>query len=173
MSDFIIVAVVVAVLLLLALGLISKLAGSKPLPVVAKRLMTPREREMILLIEAAVPHCRVHAQVSMGALIETQKGLAQKERITARNRFDRKIIDFVLEEKGSGDVLALVELDDRSHNVKKDGHRDALTRAAGYKTIRIRPGRNLNPAAIREAIMEGLSQEFGLPRGGSSPSQVG
>ncbi len=33
-------------------------------------------------------------------------------------------------------MLALVELDDRTHSAKGDRQRDALTKAAGYRTIR-------------------------------------
>jgi hypothetical protein len=105
-------------------------SSAKKLPVVPRRLMSPREREAIGMIEAAVPHCRVHAQVSMGALLDCRKGLENKRRVAIRNRFDRKVIDFVLEEKSSGDVLALVELDDRTHKAEKDRARDAITRAA-------------------------------------------
>lgn len=39
---------------------------------------------------------------------------------SVRARFDRKIADFVLCERGTLKVLALVELDDRTHTAKAD-----------------------------------------------------
>ena len=111
------------------------------------------------MIEAAVPHCRVHAQVSMGALLDCRKGLSRKESTGVRNRFNQKRIDFVLEERSSGNVLALVELDDRTHNAAKDRERDEMTKAAGYRTIRLRKGMRLDPASVRAEIEAGLSQE--------------
>jgi very-short-patch-repair endonuclease len=127
--------------------------------------MTAREREVLPLIEAAVPHCRVHAQVAMGALIDCQRGLDSKQRTTVRNRFDRKRIDLLLEEKTSGDVLALVELDDRTHNGRKDRERDELTAAAGYLTIRLPAGKRLDQESVRAQLLAGLA-------GLRSPAQV-
>jgi hypothetical protein len=159
MSDYVPLLVGLILVVLVGRAMLAGKSSAKALPVVPRRLMSPREREAIVMIEAAVPHCRVHAQVSMGALMECRKGLSRKESTGVRNRFDRKIIDFVLEERSSGDVLALVELDDGTHNAAKDRARDAMTRAAGYRTIRLRKGMPLNPASVRAEIQAGLSQE--------------
>ena len=161
MSDYTLVLVLaLVVLLIVGLAFAGKISGGRTLPVVPRRLMTPRERDVLLLIEAAVPHCRVHAQVAMGGLIDCRKGLTSKQRTSVRNRFDRKRIDFVLEERSSGDVLALVELDDRTHNKLKDQARDEITRAAGYRTIRLHAGKRLDQASVRDAIQADLSREF-------------
>ena len=45
------------------------------LQVTARPLMTPIERQTILFIETAMPGTRVHAQVSMGALLQPRRGL--------------------------------------------------------------------------------------------------
>jgi very-short-patch-repair endonuclease len=53
-----------------------------------------------------------------------------------RNRFDRKIADFVVCDSSKLEIVAIVELDDRTHSSAKDRYRDDLTKAAGYQTIR-------------------------------------
>jgi very-short-patch-repair endonuclease len=157
MSDYVLIGVVVLVVALIGLFVILKGAGAETLPVVARRLMTEREREVINLIEDAVPHCRVHSQVAMAALIDAKKGLSRKERVAVRNRFDRKIVDFVLEDKASGDVLALIELDDRSHNAAKDRRRDEITKAAGYRTVRLGAGKP-DRVNLQQQILAYLSE---------------
>lgn len=69
-------------------------------------------------------------QVSLGALMTAR-------RLGTRNRFDRKIADFVLCTRGFK-VVAVIELDDASHRTKreKDKARDAMLQSAGYKTLR-------------------------------------
>lgn len=91
----------------------------------------------------------------MAALVDCAGGLTRSQRASARNRFDRKIVDFVLEDRSSGDVLALVELDDRTHSVARDRKRDEITRAAGYATIRIPAGYTL--AGIQAHLLSKLS----------------
>ncbi|HEX9954911.1 MAG TPA: DUF2726 domain-containing protein [Allosphingosinicella sp.] len=147
-------------MLLVGFAILAKAAGGRTLPVMPRRFMSPREREALVLIEAAVPHCRVHAQVAMAALVECKKGLENKRRISVRNRFDRKIIDFVLEERSSGDVLALVALDDRTHDESKDKARDEITSAAGYCTIRLDSGMRLDRDNVRDRILAGLLPEI-------------
>lgn len=78
----------------------------------------------------AGPDKLVFAQMSFGALL-TARGRA------TRNRFDRKIADFVVCENALK-VLAVIELDDNSHRWKegRDAARDKLLKDAGYRVIR-------------------------------------
>ena len=128
-----------------------------PTAVVAKPLMSHSEREALPLIERSVPRCRVHAQVAMGALIKPQKGLSKSQHTSTRKRFNQMIVDFVLEDRSTGAVVALVELDDRTHDSDKDARRDALTRAAGYQTIRIPAKTPLTQPSIDAILQSGLS----------------
>jgi Protein of unknown function (DUF559) len=45
-------------------------------------------------------------------------------------------------------VLALVELDDSTHNAHADQQRDAITKAAGYQTIRFQSKNKPSQAEI-------------------------
>lgn len=105
-------------------------------PVVARPLLTANEREFFGRLRAALPDHVVLAQVAMGALITTERGLSNSARASARGRFSQKIVDFVVLDASAAKVLCLVELDDRSHRPERDALRDAITSKAGYRTVR-------------------------------------
>jgi very-short-patch-repair endonuclease len=102
------------------------------LPLRSRRPLTPREEQMFFAITAALPECTILAQVSFQALLDTPS-------FEDRNRFNRKYADFLICSKRLTPV-AIVELDDSSHNSKKadDEDRDAMLQRAGYQTIRYR-----------------------------------
>ena len=147
--DFTLIVVAVVLLALVALAAVLVAGKSqKSLPLVAKRLMTKREHEAINVLEQIFPDCRIHSQVAMAAILTTKSGLDKKARASMRNRFDRKIIDFVVENRSNGDIVLLVELDDKTHNAAKDATRDAMTGAAGYRTVRIPPRTRLDVPSL-------------------------
>ncbi|UUZ47099.1 DUF2726 domain-containing protein [Massilia sp. B-10] len=100
--------------------------------------LTGREREMYIALATALPECSVLAQVAFSALITTTSQ-------ATRNRFDRKVADFVICTKQLA-VIAVIELDDASHKTKAaaDDDRDALLKNVGYKTIRYKNIPDLN-----------------------------
>lgn len=101
-----------------------------PLTVTRKQILTNREQQMFLILSSALPECVVLAQVAFSALV-TADGWP------SRNRFNRKVADFVLCSKNMN-VIAVIELDDRSHIGREhhDRERDAMLKQAGYTTIR-------------------------------------
>lgn len=136
--------------------LLNRLSGRTIIRVEARPLLTARERDVLVLIERAVPHARVYVQVAMGALLRPVTGQSRFDWAGARNRFSREIVDFVIEDRESGAVLALVELDDGSHDAALDAQRDAMTIAAGYRTLRLPAGR-LTKAEIIASLDEVMS----------------
>ncbi|MBL4641416.1 MAG: DUF2726 domain-containing protein [Verrucomicrobiales bacterium] len=135
-----------------------------------KPLMTPAERRVCLMIERAMPGARVHAQVSMGAIMNPAKGLSKSEWWTTFNKFSSKRVDFVVEDPHSGQVILLVELDDRSHDRRNDTDRDALTRHAGYTTVRLPAGERPTQTSVERHIEAALGPA--LPRADRSPWQA-
>jgi very-short-patch-repair endonuclease len=73
----------------------------------------------------------------MGALLRAPRRDGRKASAADRNSFSQKIVDFVVQDRLSGSVVALVEVDDSSHVARRDRERDAMTQRAGYTTIRI------------------------------------
>lgn len=98
----------------------------------ARKPLTEREQSMYFRLAAALPEHVVLSQVSFSALLTT------KTRAT-RNRFDRKVADFVICRR-SFSVLAVVELDDSTHKGREneDSAREKLLTDAGYKVLRYR-----------------------------------
>ena len=131
MPSFILLIAIAALILLLAMLATRQAAKSRrPLKLQRKPVMTAREQQMYHLLQTALPECTVLAQVAFSALV-TAKGWAN------RNRFDRKVADFVLCSKQLH-VIAVIELDDHSHagRERQDKERDAMLRLAGYVTLR-------------------------------------
>lgn len=150
-----IAAALVALVFLVALklwgpGELSRLRVRK------RPLMTAPERRVCAMIERAMPGTRVHSQVSMGALMNPANGLSKSEWWTTFNKFSSKRVDFVVEDPATGNVIVLIELDDRSHNRRNDKDRDALTRHAGYLTVRLPAGERHSLASITRRIDEVL-----------------
>jgi hypothetical protein len=101
-----------------------------------KALLTPNETEFFQRLQRALPAYHVFPQVSFAAFLTDDGRLPRNARWSVRAKFDRKIADFVICERGSLKIVALIELDDRTHSPSSDRRRDAITKAAGYQTIR-------------------------------------
>lgn len=143
---------------LVALGW-AKLSGGSgpsrsqtPLPPVARPFMTQREQAMLAAVEHVLPMYRIHAQVAMGALLKVPSVPGRRVTPADWNPFARKIVDFVVEDPTTGKVIALVEVDDGSHDVQKDRERDAMTQRAGYLTLRIPAGARPTVQAVASVV---------------------
>ncbi len=117
------------------------LAAQQPLAPVATPFMTRREQAMLAVLEHVLPMYRIHAQVAMGALLKVPSLPGRRVIPADWNPFARKIVDFVVEDSTTGKVIALIEIDDRSHDAETDRQRDAMTARAGYRTLRIPAGK--------------------------------
>jgi very-short-patch-repair endonuclease len=133
------------------------ITGFRSAPLIRRKAFLTRvEVETLQHLEALCPQFRVHAQVAMSALIAPARGLSANERLWTHRRYGQKVIDFVLQERSTGQVRALVELDDLTHNRWKDRDRDRITRAGGYPTVRLsalfRPTRASVAAALEGVL---------------------
>ena len=131
MPNFTFLIIIVALILLYVMRVKRQTARSRaPMGLYRKPVMTAREQQMYHLLQTALPECTVLAQVAFSALV-TAKGREN------RNRFDRKVADFVLCSQQLH-VIAVIELDDSSHagREREDKERDAMLRLAGYDTLR-------------------------------------
>lgn len=122
-----------------------------------KRFLTRVEHETLCHLETAFPQFRVHCQVSMGALISPERFLNRHDALWTHRLYAQKIIDYVLQDRRSGEVIALVELDDWSHRLRRDYARDVLTHTAGYRTIRLPAAYRPTLRSVHEAICDALA----------------
>lgn len=101
----------------------------------AKSLLSPNEKEFFVRLAQALPDYHILTQVSFGALLHPDVKNDNKLFYRVRGTFAQKIADYVICNQ-SLEVLAVVELDDRTHREDKDAKRDAMLEQAGYKVVR-------------------------------------
>jgi hypothetical protein len=120
----------------------------------AKPLLTANELEFFGRLEAAVPELRFCPQVAMGALLVPAVPRSDsKAYYRLRGMFSQKIVDFVAQRRADGSIVAVIELDDRTHDPDKDGRRDEMLKSAGYRTVRWNSKSKPDAAAIRAALL--------------------
>jgi very-short-patch-repair endonuclease len=128
-------------------------AGSAP-RFKRKALLTPSEAEFLARLEAAAPELRFCPQVSMGALLEPAAAKSDRSAYyRARGMFSQKIVDFVAQSRTDGSVVAVLELDDRTHDAGKDAKRDAMLESAGYRVVRWSSKAKPDAGAIRARLL--------------------
>ena len=76
-----------------------------------------------------------------------------KAHMRLRGMFAQKFVDFVAQDRKTGAIVAIIELDDRTHKADKDARRDAMLASAGYKTVRWQSKAKPDTAAIRAQLM--------------------
>ncbi|HWI81747.1 DUF2726 domain-containing protein [Ramlibacter sp.] len=155
MSNVITMAVVVGAAAIGVAVLKAKLAGTEGAAgkFKAKPLLTANELEFLARLEAAVPELRFCPQVAMGALLDPAVPRSdRKAYYRLRGMFSQKIVDFVAQARSDGSIVAIIELDDRTHESEKDSKRDAMLVIAGYRVVRWNSRSKPDAAAIRGAL---------------------
>jgi len=162
-----VVLVFVIVAALAALKLIARAGGKGNAYYLRKMLFTAAEQAFLRVLETALPSdVRVFGKVRLGDVFGAKKELNASDRQGARNRIDRKHVDFLLVRTGDLAPLAGIELDDRSHEAEERQQRDAFVdqvfasaglplfhvrvqRAYDVDELRARIGATLAPATVR------------------------
>lgn len=101
-----------------------------------KSLLTDNEKEFFGRLIEALPGFHVFSQVAMGAILQPAASKTDKRNYyRIRGTFAQKIVDYVVCDKNM-DIIVLIELDDRTHSIKRDVQRDAMLIQAGYVVLR-------------------------------------
>jgi hypothetical protein len=116
-----------------------------------RELMTDNEAEFFGRLVVALPDHYVFPQVAMSALLETTSS-SSKTAHGDRLRIAQQRVDYVICTK-SCEVVAVVELDDRSHSNKKDQLRDSRLEQGGIRTVRFQSNSKPKVDAIRTMIL--------------------
>jgi len=125
----------------------------RPTPApVAKPFLSNRKHAMLAALERVLPMYRIHAQVSMSALLAPGSQQGRRLRPSDSEDFARLVVDFVIVDPASSAILALVEMEDRLAEPHQDDARDAMTARAGYKTIRIASSDRATIATAQAAV---------------------
>lgn len=113
-------------------------------------LMTANEREFYKRLLVAFPHCQVWPQVPVLALLrpdekEDSRAFWRGFRMISNARVDWVIVQDL-------EVVAVVELDDRTHDARKDAKRDKILTSCGYRVVRFNSKRRPTHDQIRQAV---------------------
>ena len=133
--------------------------------------LTPAERSFFGVLEQAVASdYRIFAKVRLADIVRPVRNPSRSGWQSAFNRISAKHVDFVLCDSLCLGVMAVIELDDRSHERFERGIRDSLVdsalASARIPILRIPASRSYSPVQIREQV------EILLRSGGNTPNNV-
>lgn len=175
-------ALVALLFILLAFAVITMRLGSRSDlgAYRGRKLMTENEREFFWRLRRALPGYHVFPQVAMSALLEASSGNSKRAH-SDRLRIAQQRVDYVVCDPNC-EVVAVVELDDRTHSARKDKRRDARLEQGGIRTVRFQSRHKPDLEAIRMAILPAIGDpasaaeksEHPLPHvdRGASPMQA-
>jgi hypothetical protein len=120
-------------------------------------LLTPAERSFLGVIEPLLPsEVRVCPKVRLEDFLSVKKGLGRAGNQAARNRINRKHVDFLIVQTTDFKPIAAIELDDKSHDADDRKARDAFVdtafASAGLPLLHVAAAATYNPADIRAKI---------------------
>ncbi|MDD3183466.1 MAG: DUF2726 domain-containing protein [Alphaproteobacteria bacterium] len=145
-------AVIVAMLLKTLSRQLKTRRGVQTTRLLKRPILTDNEREFFDRLCRALPDHHVFPQVSLDALLCVSGGQPYAEQTALRNSYSQKHPDFVVCQRGTMEVVAIVELDDKTHKAEKDQKRDAMLTGAGYRIKRFQSRAKPSEAAIKQAL---------------------
>ena len=116
-----------------------------------RKLMTDNEQEFFGRLVVALPDHYVFPQMAMSALIEAASSV-KKTAHSDRLKIAQQRADYVVCDKQC-EVVAVVELDDKTHSRAKDALRDSRLEQAGIRTVRFQSRSKPAVAALRAAVL--------------------
>ena len=116
-----------------------------------RKLMTDNEEEFFGRLVVALPDHYVFTQIAMSALLETASSDSKKAH-GDRLRIAQQRVDYVVCTK-SCEIVAVVELDDRTHSQAKDQLRDSRLEQAGIRTVRFQSRNKPKGELIRKMVL--------------------
>ena len=116
-----------------------------------KRPLSEPEQILYWKLKTALPDHVVLPQIAFSRFLYT-KGATSKENFRKFGSGRQKVADFLICNK-SFYILAIVELDDSSHNPQRDDARDEILKEAGLKLFRWKVGQMPTENEIKKIIM--------------------
>lgn len=112
--------------------------------------MTANAREFYWRLLTAFPGCQILPQVPILALLrpdlkEGSRAFRRAFRMISNARVDWVVVENL-------EVLAIIELDDRTHDARTDAKRDQILVSCGYWVVRFDTKHRPMPEQIRRAV---------------------
>src|SRR6266478_880002 len=158
-----IVAVIIVVVLMIAGALLrpsgraAKPPGSAPAYEAVPALLTAAERSFFGVLQQALAYeYQIFAKVRLADIVRPVRSPGRSGWQSAFNRIAGKHVDFVICDSERLGIVAVVELDDRTHGRFERGLRDSLKDAAladaSIPVLRVSARRGYSPVQIREQV---------------------
>jgi hypothetical protein len=141
---------IIAVVLVVLVSMKGKQAGRSD-TYKRRDLMTDNELEFFGRLVVALPDHYIFPQVAMSSLLDASSS-DKKQAHADRLRIAQQRVDYVVCNRRC-EVVAVVELDDRTHSRAKDKVRDGRLEQGGIRTVRFQSRQKPAPDAIRAAIL--------------------
>lgn len=135
----------------------------KEYPYKKKLLLTKNEWYFYKKLKPICDKHNLHilSKIRFADLVEVKESVDQKEKIKYLNKISRKHIDYVLCKPDNLQVIALIELDDRSHErkdrIERDNFVDKVCEAANYKIIHIKNYEEIEEKLINAKIIDKMN----------------
>ena len=131
-------------------------------------LFTPAERSFLGILDQAVSDkYSIFGKVRVADVLSPAKGMSRKNWQVAFNKISSKHFDYILCDKDTLAVVAVIELDDKSHSSKKAVARDRLLESAcdsaSLKLIRFAAKSGYQVQSVRDQLEAALSPVSVLP----------
>jgi hypothetical protein len=124
-------------------------------PVAARNLLSDRENSLYQCLLSLYPDHKIFVQVALSQLIDVTEDHPARQSI--RNRFSQLVADFVLC-RSNLSVVAVIELDDRSHEradrKDADARKNKALADAGIRLVRIPAGTLPSEDTLRDLVDE-------------------
>ncbi len=117
----------------------------------ARQPMTDNELEFFGRLVKAVPEHFIFPQVAMSAILQTTE-TDRKKAYGDHLRIAQQRVDYLVC-RADGSIVAVVELDDKTHQAAKDKVRDERLHQAGIRTLRFESRRKPAVPALRDALI--------------------
>lgn len=163
--NWIVISLFIVVVLAIVIVKLSQKQGTQPTKYPYQKidtLFSPAERSFLGVLNQAVDeNTQVFGKVRVADVITPKKGMPRGEWQKSFNKISGKHFDFVLCNKNDLSVLCAVELNDSSHNSKKQKDRDVFLKAAcqsaNVPLVQIKARSTYNVSEIRQSIAACLS----------------
>lgn len=124
----------------------------------ARSLLTGNEIEFFRRLRRALPQEYIFPQVALSALIAPRS--RSEKQLRDFRRISQKRVDYAIYTSDL-QLVAIVELDDRTHNRAADAERDAFVASAGIRTLRFESRNKPTVEQIRAAVFPVVPVENG------------
>ncbi len=120
-------------------------------------LFTPAERSFLGILDQSVgEQYRIFGKVRVADVLAPEKGMSKKSWRIAFNKISSKHFDYVLCKKSDLSVVAVVELDDKSHRGSRAKSRDSFLEkacsSAGLTLVRFPAKASYQVQSVRDSL---------------------